>query len=133
MPRIRYQVAMSLDGYIAGPNGEADWLVMDPEIDFEALFGQFDTFLMGRRTFEVRGPGGLTAGAGAKTVVFSRTLRPRAHPGVTVVAEGTAGRGAAMRAQAGRELGVDPEADRTRTRTGTGTRVPEGERRRRSG
>jgi len=61
MPRIRYQVAMSLDGYIAGPNGEADWIVMDSEIDFEALFAQFDTFLMGRRTFEVSGPGGYSA------------------------------------------------------------------------
>jgi len=44
---------MSLDGYIAGPNGEADWIVMDPEMDFGALWVQFDTLLMGRRTFEV--------------------------------------------------------------------------------
>ena len=32
--RLRYQVAVSLDGFIAGPNGEFDWIVMDPYIDF---------------------------------------------------------------------------------------------------
>ena len=49
MPRrIRYQVAASLDGYIAGPNGEADWIVMDPEIDFGELFDQFDTIVLGK-------------------------------------------------------------------------------------
>ena len=26
--RLRYSVAMSLDGYIAGPDGEYDWIVM---------------------------------------------------------------------------------------------------------
>jgi hypothetical protein len=31
---------------------------MDPEIDFRALFEQFDTFLMGRRTFEAIASGG---------------------------------------------------------------------------
>jgi hypothetical protein len=38
MRKICYGVAMSLDGYIAGPNGEDDWIVMDPEIDFGAMF-----------------------------------------------------------------------------------------------
>ncbi len=47
MRRIRYQVAMSLDGYIAGPNGEFDWIVKDPEIDFAEIFKQFDTLLIG--------------------------------------------------------------------------------------
>ena len=37
MRRIRLSVAMSLDGFIAGPNGEHDWIVMDPDIDFGAL------------------------------------------------------------------------------------------------
>ena len=38
MRRIRYVVATTLDGYIAGPNGEADWIFMDPAIDFNAIF-----------------------------------------------------------------------------------------------
>jgi hypothetical protein len=38
MRRVRYRVATSLDGYIAGPNGEIDWIVPDPTIDFAALY-----------------------------------------------------------------------------------------------
>ena len=34
MRKLRYAVAMSLDGYIAGPNGEYDWIDADPEVDF---------------------------------------------------------------------------------------------------
>jgi dihydrofolate reductase len=85
MRRVRYVVAMSLDGYIAGPNGEADWIIMDPEIDFGALFEQFDTFLLGRRTFEGMGGGG--AQPGVQTVVFSRTLRQQDYSNVTIVSE----------------------------------------------
>ena len=45
MRRVRYAVAASLDGYIAGPNGEADWIIMDPAIDFNSFFQQFDAVL----------------------------------------------------------------------------------------
>jgi hypothetical protein len=52
MRRVRYSVACSLDGCIAGPNGESDWIAMDPEIDFPALMASFDTIgLAFRRTF----------------------------------------------------------------------------------
>jgi dihydrofolate reductase len=86
MRRVRYQVACSLDGYIAGPNGEYDWIVADPEIDFGALMAQFDTLLMGRRTFELAGSAGVGMG-GMQSVVFSRTLRPEDHPGVRIVSD----------------------------------------------
>jgi dihydrofolate reductase len=104
MRRIRYQVAMSLDGYIAGPKGEADWIIMDPDIDFGALFEQFDTFLLGRRTFEAMGRGGQGGSPGVKTLIFSRTLRQRDYPGVTIVAEGVEETVAALRAEPGKDI-----------------------------
>ena len=48
MRRIRFAVAMSLDGFIAGPNGESDWIAMDPDIDFREFLDAFDTVLVGR-------------------------------------------------------------------------------------
>ena len=104
MRRVRYAVAMSLDGFIAGPNGEADWIVMDPEIDFAATFAQFDTFLVGRRTFEpmARVKRGQTPGV--KTFVFSRTLRQEDHPGVTIIAEGVEETVAALRGETGKDI-----------------------------
>lgn len=85
MRRVRYCVVMSLDGYIAGPKGEADWIPMDPEFDFAALFRQFDTLLVGRRTFDRMVAARRTSMPGMKTIVFSRTLRPEDHPDVVIV------------------------------------------------
>lgn len=88
MRRVRFSVAMSLDGYIAGPGGEFDWIVMDPDIDFGALMGAFDTVLLGRKTYEVtRGQGGGGGMPGMKAYVFSRTLRQEDCKGVTVSAD----------------------------------------------
>jgi len=53
MRKIRYALAMSLDGHIAGPNGEYDWIGTDPEVDFAAFWSQSETLLMGRRTYEL--------------------------------------------------------------------------------
>jgi hypothetical protein len=89
--KIRYAVAMSLDGHIAGPNGEYDWIGTDSEVDFAAFWSQFDTLLMGRRTFELavrtRGEAAFTAFTGITSMVFSRTLKQQEHPHVTVVPE----------------------------------------------
>ena len=77
---------MSLDGFIAGPNGEHDWIVMDPDIDFAAMIGRFDTFLIGRKTFEAMRRMGSDAQAmpGTQNIVFSRTLRPGDYPHLTL-------------------------------------------------
>jgi dihydrofolate reductase len=77
---------MSLDGFIAGPGGEADWIIMDPEIDFGAIYSQFDAMVMGRRTFEVvkKADGGGST-PDMQVFVFSHTLRQEDHPGVRIV------------------------------------------------
>lgn len=86
--RVRYHVAVSLDGFIAGPKGEFDWIIMDPGFDFEAYFKQFDTFLLGRHTFEVtRQAGAPGMPDGTQTIVFSRTLRQSDYPKVVISRE----------------------------------------------
>jgi len=85
--RVRYAVAASLDGYIAGPQGEAEWIILDPQIDFGKMFKEFDTVLLGRRTFEAMANKGTRSIPGMQTFVFSRTLRQRDHPEVTIVAD----------------------------------------------
>jgi len=95
---------MSLDGYIAGPNGEADWIIMDPDIDFRALFEQFDTFLLGRRTFDAIGGARGGGQAGLKTLVFSRTLRQQDYPNVTIVSEDPEQVLADLRAKPGKDI-----------------------------
>ena len=86
MRKVVYGGAMSLDGFIAGPNGEYDWIVMDPDIDFAALMGRFDTFLIGRKTFDaIRRMGGAAPPApDIKNYVFSRTLKPEDCPQATL-------------------------------------------------
>ena len=101
--RVRYSVAMSLDGFIAGPNGEFDWIIMDPAFDFAALFKQFDTFLLGRRTFQMVRQGSEKTTAGMQTVVFSRTLNPSDYPGVTITAN-LAETVSALKAKPGKDI-----------------------------
>jgi dihydrofolate reductase len=104
MRKICYGMATSLDGYIAGPNGEADWIMMDPEIDFGAMFAKYDTLVMGRKTYESMRKEGQASMPGTKMVVFSKTLSPADHPGVTIVAKRLDETVAALRAAPGKDI-----------------------------
>jgi dihydrofolate reductase len=103
MRRIRYSVAMSLDGYIAGPNGEYDWIEVAPSAAgpyFKAFYAQFDTVLMGRKSYE-------QAGGAVKpfaTYVVSRTLPAGKRRGVTVLGVDALERIAALREQPGKDI-----------------------------
>lgn len=65
MSRARVFVGASLDGFIAGPNDELDWLsggaeqgatpgeAPEPPDTFAAFLGQIGAVLMGRRTYDI--------------------------------------------------------------------------------
>ena len=103
--RLRYQVAASLDGFIAGPDGSYDWIVMDPAIDFTALYGEFDTAVMGRKTYAAGlAMGGNVSMPGIDIVVFSRTLSPATQAGLRITNEAPASVVAELKKKKGRDI-----------------------------
>jgi dihydrofolate reductase len=52
MRQIILFITTSLDGYIARPNGEIDWLLTDQDYGYTEFLASVDTVLMGRKTFE---------------------------------------------------------------------------------
>ena len=90
MRQLRYSVAASLDGYIAGPDGEYDWIAVDPDIDLPAMYAGFSGIVMGRRSYEVFVGTGGAPGISLPTYVYSRTLPEGDRDGVTFVRDGIA-------------------------------------------
>lgn len=85
MRQLRYSVAASLDGFIAGPNGEFDWIPIDPEIDFAAMYAGFSGLVMGRKSYDVYVSTGGGEGPALPVYVYSRTLPAGERDGVTFV------------------------------------------------
>ena len=83
MRQLRYSVAASLDGFIAGPDGEFDWIVIDPDIDFAAMYAGFGGLVMGRRSYEVFTATGGAPGPPMPTYVYSHTVPEGERDGVT--------------------------------------------------
>lgn len=53
--RVILDLAVTLDGFIEGPNGEVDWCIMDPDMDFNKFLNQIDTILYGRKSYDIWG------------------------------------------------------------------------------
>ena len=87
MRNIILHIATSIDGYIAGPNEEIDWLFDDGEdYGMSAFFTTIDTILWGAKTYRL----GLTLGdwpfGSVKHYVFSRSMTSVSTPDTTIVA-----------------------------------------------
>ncbi len=103
--RLRYGVAASLDGFIARADGTFDWIVMDPAIDFTAIYAEYDTAVMGRKTWEVmQAMGDSGSMPGVEIIVFSRTLGASSRPGVRIVNTDPAVLVAELKAKPGRDI-----------------------------
>ncbi|MFE8696017.1 dihydrofolate reductase family protein [Cytobacillus sp. FJAT-53684] len=53
--RIILDLAVTLDGFIEGENGEIDWCIMDDEMGFNDFLNQIDTILYGRKSYDLWG------------------------------------------------------------------------------
>ncbi|MBU8919265.1 dihydrofolate reductase family protein [Bacillus sp. FJAT-29953] len=53
--KIILDLAVTLDGFIEGKNGEIDWCIMDPEMGFNDFLHQIDTILYGRKSYDLWG------------------------------------------------------------------------------
>ena len=55
MRNLKLFIATTLDGYIAGPNGEIDWLDAGADVDYgyKDFFASIDTTLMGNSTYKL--------------------------------------------------------------------------------
>lgn len=75
MRKIILSLAVSLDGFIEGPNGEYDWCFTDQDYGLSDFFKRIDAILMGRKSYEeAKKYEGQNPWEGIKTYVFSNTL-----------------------------------------------------------
>ena len=77
MRKVILSVAVSLDGFIEGPNGEYDWCFIDQDYNLSDFFKRIDTIFVGRKTYEMSsemegGPAGFPK---FKEYIFSTTLQ----------------------------------------------------------
>jgi dihydrofolate reductase len=93
MRKIILGLGISLDGYIARPNGEVDFLFMPKDYSMAPFFATIDTAIMGRKTLDAAlkmGGGSSPSGGGMATYVFSRSKPPGERDGLTFVNESPA-------------------------------------------
>lgn len=107
MQTVGYHVAVSVDGFIAGPGGSLEGFLMtgDHVKDYLRVLHEVGTVIMGRRTYQLA----LDAGVAdpyphLETVVFSRSLREQPHAHVTVVGSDLCAYVARLRAREGKGI-----------------------------
>lgn len=86
MRKVILGLAVSLDGFIEGPNGEYDWCFTDQDYGMTDFLNRIDALLMGRKTYEVvAAQGEVSPWRGMMTYVFSGTLSSVRTPDTELV------------------------------------------------
>jgi dihydrofolate reductase len=114
MRKIILDLAVTLDGFIEGPNGEVDWCIMDDDMDFEGFLSGIDTIFYGRVSYDQWGNFQPDVNASEteqsiwaivhskKKVVFSRQQRPDSN--TTFITSDIAEKVAEIKQQDGKDI-----------------------------
>jgi dihydrofolate reductase len=89
MREVVLGLGISLDGYIARPDGAVDFLFMPRDFSMGPFFATIDTAIMGRKTYDValKMGGGGFSDSKIKNYVFSHSQPPGERGGVAFVNE----------------------------------------------
>ncbi len=77
MKKIILDLAVTLDGFIEGPNGEIDWCIMDDEMNFDGFMAGIDTIFYGRVSYDTWGNYRPDTTADAAELLFWDTIRTK--------------------------------------------------------
>ena len=75
MRKVIMNLAVSLDGFIEGPNGEIDWCFTDQDYGMKEFFKSIDAIFIGRKSYELMKKMGGNPFPSNKYYIFSRTLK----------------------------------------------------------
>jgi dihydrofolate reductase len=87
MRKVILQLAVSLDGYIEGPNGEYDWCFTDQDYGMSEFFKRIDSIFIGRKSYELTltmGDAEMPGFPKLTEYVFSTTLK-EVKPGTILI------------------------------------------------
>ena len=105
MRKVVLGLGISLDGYIARPNGAVDFLFMPKDYSMAPFFATIDAAVMGRKTLEVSlKMGGSAMGSSMETYVFSRTKPTGERDGVVFTDKPPANVVAQLRKRPGKNI-----------------------------
>lgn len=125
MRRVILDLAVTLDGFIEGKNGEIDWCIMNDDMDFTGFLSSIDTILYGRVSYDSWGnyqPGPAADDAekkfwadihDKKKYVFSS--RPATDPRATFIQKDIAASVAVIKQQAEKDIWLYGGASLTKT------------------
>ena len=104
MRKILLYITTSLDGYIAGPSGEIDWLIEEGDFGYDDFYAGVDTVLMGNKTYELMKSFGVEAYENVKNYVFTKNADGKASDKVEYVSGDIAGFTRDLKDQNGKDI-----------------------------
>lgn len=110
MRKLILGLAITLDGYIEGPNGEYDWCFTDQDYGLKGFFTRVDAIFIGRKSYEMlqqytdSNNGETIPGMPAMTeYVFSRTLTS-VKKGAVLISENSITEARRIKEQPGKDI-----------------------------
>jgi len=110
MRKLILGLAVTLDGYIEGPNGEYDWCFTDQDYGLNEFFDRVDAIFIGRKSYEMAqqytdsNNGEIVPGMPKMTeYVFSKTLKS-VKEGSVLISEGSIAEAKRIKEQSGKDI-----------------------------